>query len=255
MITVISPAKTLDFESELQIGSTESPFFLEAAARINKKLRTLSVKKLMDLQSISKNLAEENFQRNQIWDLEKIEQGRQAALAFKGDVYLGLEADLWSEEDMLFASQHLFILSGLYGLLRPNTKILPYRLEMGTKLPIGRKKDLYDFWKDSFANYFDKSISKDELIVNLASKEYFKALEQAKLPNPVINLEFKDYSKGQFKVISFFAKKARGLMANFIVQNRINSASELKEFNLAGYYLDEDHSDDTNLIFLRDKQE
>ena len=235
MISVISPAKTLDFSSELQIGSKEKPIFLEEAEKVNYKLRGFSAKKLMSLQSISENLAQQNFQRNQDWSGDNIMQGRQAVLAFKGDVYLGLEAENWSEEDMAFAQDKLFILSGLYGLLKPQTAILPYRLEMGTAMGIARKKNLYEFWKQSLT-------------------EYFKALQTAKVPNPVFNVEFKDYSKGKYKVVSFYAKKARGIMANFIIQHRINSTDELKEFNLAGYYLDKDGSDDTNLVFLRDKQ-
>ena len=146
------------------------------------------------------------------------------------------------------------ILSGLYGLLKPHTSILPYRLEMGTSITIARKKNLYDFWGKTLAQYFKENVPPEEPIVNLASKEYFKALQAAKIPNPILNFEFKDYSKGKYKIISFFAKKARGIMANFIIQNRINSTDVLKEFNLAGYYLDEAGSDDTNLVFLRDKQ-
>jgi len=254
MISVISPAKTLDFSSELQIGSKEKPIFLGEAEKVNYKLRGFSAKKLMSLQSISENLAQQNFQRNQDWSADDIMQGRQAVLAFKGDVYLGLEAEHWSEEDMAFAQDKLFILSGLYGLLKPHTAILPYRLEMGTSMGVARKKNLYEFWKQSLAEYFKENISKEEVIVNLASQEYFKALQTAKIPNSILNVEFKDYSKAKYKVISFFAKKARGMMANFIIQHRINSTDELKEFNLAGYYLDEDGSDDTNLVFLRDKQ-
>ena len=254
MISVISPAKTLDFSSNLQIGSTEPPLFLSEAEKVNHKLRSLSAKKLMRLQGISENLAEQNFQRNQDWSSEEIMQGRQAVLAFKGDVYLGLEAENWSEEDMQFAQDRLLILSGLYGLLKPHTSILPYRLEMGTSITIARKKNLYDFWGKTLAQYFKENVPPEEPIVNLASKEYFKALQAAKIPNPILNFEFKDYSKGKYKIISFFAKKARGIMANFIIQNRINSTDVLKEFNLAGYYLDEAGSDDTNLVFLRDKQ-
>ncbi|PTM06040.1 MAG: peroxide stress protein YaaA [Bacteroidetes bacterium] len=254
MISAISPAKTLDFSSDLQIGSSEPPIFLAEAEKVNHKLRSLSAEKLMSIQSISENLAEQNYLRNQEWSAEKIMTGRQAVLAFKGDVYLGLEAENWSEEDMFFAQEKLYILSGLYGLLKPQTSILPYRLEMGTAITLGRKKNLYEFWQKSIADYFKEHIPSDEPIVNLASKEYFKALQSAKIPNPILNLEFKDYSNGKYKIVSFFAKKARGIMANFIIQNRINSTDVLKEFNLAGYYLDEAGSDDTNLVFLRDKQ-
>jgi cytoplasmic iron level regulating protein YaaA (DUF328/UPF0246 family) len=254
MISVISPAKTLDFSSDLKIGNAEIPIFLDEAAKVNKKLKRLSPEKLMSLQGISENLANQNFKRNQDWASENIQNGRQAVLAFKGDVYLGLEAEHWSEEDMTFAQDRLYILSGLYGLLKANTSILPYRLEMGTSISIGTKKNLYAFWQTSLSKYFKGNIPENEPIINLASKEYFKVLQSAKLTNPVYNMEFKDYSKGNYKIISFFAKKARGMMANFIVQNRINSIDELKEFNLAGYYFDESSSDHTNFVFLRDKQ-
>lgn len=254
MISVISPAKTLDFSSDLKIGSAATPIFLDEASKVNRKLKSLTANKLMSLQGISENLANQNFKRNQDWLAEDIHLGRQAVLAFKGDVYLGLEAEHWSEEDMRFAQDRLYILSGLYGLLKANSFILPYRLEMGTTMSVGTKKNLYDFWQTSLSQYFKDNIPTDEPLINLASKEYFKVLQRAEIPNPVYNIEFKDYSKGKYKVISFFAKKARGMMANFIVQNRINSTDELKEFNLAGYYLDKEGSDHTNFVFLRDKQ-
>jgi cytoplasmic iron level regulating protein YaaA (DUF328/UPF0246 family) len=208
----------------------------------------------MELQKISKTLAELNRQRNLSWDINNIPHGKQAGLAFSGDVYLGMQAENWSEPDMDFANNTIWILSGLYGLLQPNTMILPYRLEMGTALAIGRKANLYKFWQPVFANFVKEELSDTETIVNLASKEYAQAFSQLNLPNLIIEIDFLDYSKGKYKILSFFAKKARGMMANFIVQNRINDWRELKDFNLAGYYFDESRSTNTKLVFLRDKQ-
>lgn len=252
MILFLSPAKTLDFESGLSLGEITRPYFLDAAEKVNNKLRKFSKSKLMDLQSISRQLAEVNHERNQQWDKQNNEDVRQAALAFKGDVYQGLNADQWSEKDMAFANEHLRILSGLYGILKPGDGILPYRLEMGTSLPVGRRKDLYDFWRDKIKGYFKNTISEDELILNLASNEYFRAVEAAKVKNPVLSVEFKDFSKGSFKIISFYAKKARGYMADYIVQNRIDNKEDLKGFDTEGYYFDVKTSTDSNFVFLRD---
>ena len=254
MILFLSPAKTLDFESDLQIGEVTKPVFLEYSEKINAKLKRTSRKKLMELQSISAQLASLNYDRNQEWNNEHKENVRQAVLCFKGDVYVGLNADEWAEKEMAYANKHVRILSGLYGVLRPSDLIMPYRLEMGTSLKVGRRDDLYAFWQDKIKAYFKENISPDELVVNLASNEYFKAVEKAKVKNPVLNIEFKDFSNGQFKVISFFAKKARGLMADYIVRNQINTPQDLKGFNVEGYYFDDKESTDSNYVFLRDKK-
>lgn len=255
MIALLSPAKTLDFDSDRQLAELSSPMFLDEAEKVNAKLARYSIKKLEELQSISHNLAAENYARNQDWSVEAhTSQGRQAALAFKGDVYQGLEADQWSDEDMVYAQHHLRILSGLYGILRPQDLILPYRLEMGTKMPVGRRKDLYDFWKDKLPRHFKAEFSADEWILNLASKEYFKAAEKAGLKNKVLEVEFKDYSKGKHKVIAFYAKKARGMMADYMIRNRVENPEQLKAFDAAGYYFDPKSSTENNYVFLRDKQ-
>ncbi len=254
MKTLLSPAKTLNFDSDLKIGDGIEPFFPESSAKIGNKLSKLSVPKLMQLQGISKDLAQLNRKRNQDWSVEQSMSGRQAALAFKGDVYLGMEAENWSEPDMAFANDNIWILSGLYGVVQPNTMILPYRLEMGTPLPVGRKRNLYEFWKADLSALCKEHLQSDEPIVNLASKEYAQAIKQLDLPNPIIDCEFLDESKGEHKVLSFFAKKARGIMANYIVQNRIIDWQELKDFNLAGYYFDPDRSEDRKFVFLRDKK-
>lgn len=253
MKILLSPAKTLDFESNQQIGEGVAPYFLDSSQKVSNKLAKLSVPKLMALQKISRDLAKLNRQRNLERNFEDTFSGRQAALAFKGDVYLGMEAEHWSEADMNFAKEHLWILSGLYGILQANSMILPYRLEMGTKLPIGRKANLYEFWKPVLAEFMQEQLPQEEAIVNLASNEYAQAVKQLDLANPIVEVEFLDESKGAYKILSFFAKKARGMMANYIVQNRISDWKELKDFNLAGYYFDPSRSEEQKFVFLRDK--
>src|SRR5690606_15030904 len=167
---------------------------------------------------------------------------RPAVLAFKGDVYLGLKADQWTEKNMQIAEEKLRILSGLYGILKPKDAIMPYMLEMGTSLKVGRRENLYVFWQDKIKAYFRQNIAPSETVVKLASKEYFKAILAAKVPNSVLDIVFKDYSNGAFKVVSFFAKKARGLMADYIIQNNIEDVESLKAFDVEGYYFDESSS-------------
>lgn len=244
----------MDFDSAKEIGPSADPLFIRDAAKVNAGIKRKSRKALKELQGISSQLAEVNFHRNQDWgsELPKIAQ---AAMAFKGDVYLGMEAEKWSDEDMDFANNHLFILSGLYGLLRPNTSIKPYRLEMGTSLKIGRRENLYMFWADKFAAFFKTELDPKVLLVNLASQEYFKAIQASKIKNPVLNIEFKDYSNGKYKVLSFFAKRARGLMANYIIQKRLTSPEEIRSFNINGYYFDESSSNEFHYIFLRESRE
>lgn len=254
MILFLSPAKTLDFENDVQIGEATKPVFLEESQKVNAKLKKVSRKKLMELQGISSQLASLNYDRNQQWNIEHNENVKQAVFSFKGDVYVGLQAENWSEADMNFANNHVRILSGLYGILKPSDLIMPYRLEMGTSLKVGRREDLYHFWEDKLKAYFKENIDSNELVLNLASIEYFKAVQKAKVKNPVLNVEFKDFSNGKFKIISFFAKKARGLMADFIVKNRIETAEDLKKFDSEGYYFDAKESTDGNYVFLRDKK-
>ena len=254
MIIFISPAKSLDFENNITIGTTSLPYFLEDAVKVNSSLKRKSRKALIELQGVSRQLAELNFHRNQNW-LNDDTETAQAVMAFKGDVYQGMEADQWDESDMEFASSKLRILSGLYGVLRPGDLIKPYRLEMGTRLKIGRREDLYKFWADKVKQYFKDNIGSDRLVVNLASNEYFKAVISAKVANPILNVDFKDFKNGDYKVISFFAKKARGMMANYIVKNRITDKEKIKEFDSSGYYFDAKTSNQDHYIFLRDKQE
>lgn len=255
MIAILSPAKTLDFESDQQLGPVEAPALLDHSAQVMKRLREFSPEQLQKLQSISADLARLNYERNQAWakDHGPAAPVRQAALAFQGDVYQGLEAPQWSAADMDFARDHLLILSGLYGVLRPHEAIRPYRLEMGTQLPVEKGRQLYDFWQKPLQEYFAQHIPAEEPLINLASKEYFKALEKAAVPNPVLQVQFMDEGKnGQYRVVAFHAKKARGRMAHFMIQNRLDRVEDLREFNLDRYYYAPEASSADTFTFLRD---
>jgi cytoplasmic iron level regulating protein YaaA (DUF328/UPF0246 family) len=253
MKIILSPAKSLDFESQQVLGAQTQPLLGQQAQNVMTKLAKKSAKSLQKLQSISDNLATLNFERNQQWRFPAEGPSRQAILAFTGDVYQGLQANEFTEEDIDFAAQHLYILSGAYGILRPTDLIMPYRLEMGTKLTVGRAKNLYQYWAKPLGQYLKENLLADEFILNLASKEYFKAWKTSGIKNPVINVDFKDKSRGKYKIISFFAKKARGTMAKFVIQHRINSPNQLKEFNLGGYYYHPQESTENHLVFLRDE--
>ncbi len=253
MIAFLSPAKSLNFEQDLTIGEITQPQFLTAAQDVHNVLAKKSVKALRELQSISENLAQLNKTRNHQWTLEhNVKNSRQAALAFTGDVYQGMEADKWNAKDMGFAQSHVRILSGLYGILRPTDLIQPYRLEMGTHMGVKRKKNLYAFWKTNMEAFL-RTIGEEEMILNLASQEYFKAVQTVKPNNRIIEVEFKDYSKGTFKIISFYAKKARGTMVNYLVKNRINEVEKLKEFSEDGYIYHAPDSSENHLVFHREE--
>lgn len=254
MIALLSPAKSLDFEQEAPVRAGVAPALQEEAAQVMRKLATFDQAALRQLQSISADLAALNFERNQDWDSAHPRQVKSAVFAFNGDVYTGLEARNWSPEDLDYADRHLRILSGLYGLLKPSDKIQPYRLEMGTALELNGKKNLYEFWTKPLQTYFQEHIEADRPLINLASKEYFKALETAKLPNPVYEVDFKEKYPGGYRIVSFFAKKARGRMANYMVQNRLTDPQSLKDFNLDHYYFDAERSGEKHFVFLRDKK-
>lgn len=254
MLTVISPAKTLDFETQPHVQAHSQPDFVEDSEKLVRKLRTLSRKKIGELMSISKPLAELNHQRFLDWQPEFTPQNsKQAVLAFKGDVYLGMEADSFTEEDLEFAQGHLRILSGLYGLLRPLDLIQPYRLEMGTRLPVRRKKDLYDFWGGRLTEAISESLGEtgDRTLLNLASNEYFSAVQPESLKGKVLTPVFKDWKTDQYKIISFFAKKARGRMASWIIRHRLDTPEGLKDYNLDGYGFDPSLSNDREWVFTR----
>ncbi|NNE29119.1 MAG: peroxide stress protein YaaA, partial [Saprospiraceae bacterium] len=220
MIILLSPAKTLDY-SPTEIKDFTQPRFQQDTQRLVGQLKKKSARSLKKLMSISDKLAATNAERYQIFSEEfTTENAKQAALAFKGDVYLGLEAETFDGQDFEFADQHLRILSGLYGLLRPLDLMQPYRLEMGTSLKIGRKKNLYQFWGDKITDLINEDLenSQSDFVLNLASKEYFKAVNVKKVTKPIINIHFREFRKGKFTMISFNAKKARGKMAQLIIK-------------------------------------
>ncbi len=252
MIILLSPSKTLDFQHE-KMGDT-IPHFVEESLIINKYLKKYSRKKLSELMHISDKLAFVNHQRNQEFDSNYDDENSRAAIyAFKGGVYLGLKVEDFNKNDLKFANKHLRILSGLYGLLRPLDRMQAYRLEMGTNLKIGRKKNLYEFWGAQISKQINESLlgHKNRTIINLASKEYFKAVQLDHLNDPVINIDFKEYKDDKLKFISFNAKKARGLMSHYIIKNKLQKPEDIKGFNYEEYSFDDDLSNDLNFVFTR----
>lgn len=253
MKIVISPAKALNYESELPTGRHTHPCFQEEAARLNKMLKGKSPKQLMKLMSISEKLADLNWQRNQEFTLPFTQNNaRPAVYAFNGDVYTGINAYTIPEEKLNRLQETIRILSGLYGLLKPLDLMQPYRLEMGTKFTIGRKKNLYEFWKRKITEKLNEELQDDELFVNLASNEYFSAVDAKVLKVPVITPKFKDFKNGQYKTIMLFAKQARGYMVRYIIDTDAQTLDDIKGFNYEGYTYSEAHSVNANeLVFIR----
>jgi uncharacterized protein len=254
MITIISPAKTLDYQSPLLTQNYTLPQFIDSTKTLIQDCQKLSVENLAQLMSISPKLAELNYERFQNWHSDfNLENARQAILAFKGDVYEGLHVEDFNDSDLKFAQSHLRILSGLYGLLRPLDLIQPYRLEMGIRLKNGNHANLYQFWGESLTNKLNDELltSSHPTLINLASNEYFKAIKTKQLNAKIIQPIFLDKSKDDYKVISFYAKKARGLMSRFIIKNKINHSDDIKDFNLEGYQFDSKRSTDLEWYFIR----
>ncbi|PZO27702.1 MAG: peroxide stress protein YaaA [Flavobacteriaceae bacterium] len=252
MKIVISPAKSLNFEKALPTARFSEPRFLKEATTIQKTLKKIKPKQLMELMAISDKLAELNWQRNQDWETPfTTKNARPAVYAFDGDVYQGLDVYTLPEDKLDVLQNKLLILSGLYGLLQPLDLMQPYRLEMGTSLPIGKNKNLYEFWKKTITKQLNDELQKDELFINLASNEYFSAVDSKALKVPVITPEFKDYKDGKLKMISFFAKKARGLMVRYIINTNAETIDDLKAFNYEGYAFDANLSSGNKLVFTR----
>jgi uncharacterized protein len=252
MKIVISPAKSLNFEKELPTTQHTEPEFLKQAATIQKTLKKKKPKQLMALMDISENLAELNWQRNQEWNVPfTTENARPAVYTFDGDVYVGLDVYSLPLDKLDVLQSKLRILSGLYGLLKPLDLMQAYRLEMGTTLPIGKNKNLYEFWKKTITKTLNKELQKGELFINLASNEYFSAVDTKALKVPVITPEFKDYKDGKLKMISFFAKKARGMMVRYIIDTNAETLEDLKGFNYEGYAFDANLSKGNKLVFTR----
>lgn len=256
MLMVISPAKTLDYTSPVKLKEHTEPEHIKQSEQLIKQLKKLSVQDVASLMSISDKLAALNVARFAEWSTKfTTENARQAILAFKGDVYTGLAAEDFSAKDYKFAQKHLRILSGLYGVLRPLDLMQPYRLEMGTKLANSKDKDLYEFWGEQITAWLNKAITEqgDGILLNLASNEYFKSVKTKQLDAKIIDVDFKDLKNGQYKIISFYAKKARGMMARYVIKNQLKEVEQLKQFDSEGYYYSEEHSTDSKLIFLRDE--
>ena len=252
MLVVISPAKT--FSKEVNPPSIEysQPSQLEQSEKLIGKLRGLSKKKLADLMSLSDDLVNLNIDRHASWHRPFTEGNSDPAiLAFNGEVYRGLDAKSLSEEELEYAQDHLRILSGLYGSLRPLDLIQPYRLEMGSKLKYYRKNNLYQFWGDEITNELNKDLGESGLLINLASNEYFKSVNTKKLKARIITPVFKDFSNGEYKSLMTYAKHARGMMSRYIIQEKVENLELLKSFNGGGYCFNRDMSDDNNMVFTR----
>lgn len=258
MLAIISPAKTLDFETAVKKTVVFQPRLLEYSQQLIDVCRQLSPQQIGSLMSISDKLAGLNAARFAQWQQEhNLDNSRQALFAFKGDVYTGLDTESLSDDDIQFAEQHLRMLSGLYGLLRPLDLMQPYRLEMGTKLVNPKGKDLYAFWGNHITELLQQEIDAqgDDILINLASDEYFKSVKINKLKARIIKPVFLDYKNGHYKVISFYAKKARGLMCRYLIQQRLTQVEQLKEFDLGGYWFDEMSSSENELVFKRNIQD
>lgn len=252
MKIIISPAKSLDFNTSAPISLHTQPRFLEQSEKLNKKLKTLSAKKLSELMKISDDLGRLNYQRNQNWQTPfSLKNAKQAVYTFTGEVYRGLDINSLSEEKIPALQEKLRILSGLYGVLKPLDLIQPYRLEMGTKLKIGNAENLYKFWGDDLAESLNSEMKDDELFINLASAEYFKAVVKKTLKTPIITPVFKELKGDAYKIVAVYAKKARGLMVRYILDNNVETIDDLKGFNTDGYGFTESLSSENELVFTR----
>jgi len=255
MLIVISPAKSLDFETAPTCNEFTMPEMLEYSEKLIGRLQKMSPKQLAKLMGISANLGELNFQRFQSWHLPFTpENAEQAVLAFNGEVYQGLDASTLSEQQLQLAQTKLRILSGLYGVLKPLDLMQPYRLEMGTKIKYYKSKDLYEFWNPTITKKINEAVAESgsSILLNLASNEYFKSIDKKKVKAEIVTPEFKDLKNGQYKIISFFAKKARGLMTRFILENKLANPEDLQAFDLEGYNFNPRLSKPGNPVFTRE---
>jgi cytoplasmic iron level regulating protein YaaA (DUF328/UPF0246 family) len=254
MLTLLSPSKSQDFSKEKPLSVfTQSAFHKESLELIN-SLRKLKVPEIMELMDLSKSLAELNFNRYKEFTLPfNLDNAKQAILSFTGDVYTDIDVDNYTQDDFNFANHHLRIISGLYGLLKPLDLIQPYRLEMGIKLSGEWGKDLYAFWDGKITNLLNQELENHKIkaLINLASNEYFSAVKPKLLKAEIITPVFKEFKNGKYQVIAIFAKRARGGMANYIIQNKIDNIEALKDFNIGGYNFDSKLSSEKELVFTR----
>ena len=252
MKLVLSPAKSLNYESKLPTTNFSEGYFLKEAERLNRLLKKKSARSLSKLMKISPALGQLNYERNQEWQLPFTQDNsRQAVYAFSGDVYRGIDAYTIPTEKIDKLQDTVRIISGLYGLLRPLDLVQPYRLEMGTKFPVGKNKNLYEFWKQKVTQALNDDLKDDELFLNLASNEYFKAIDVKALKVPVVSVTFLEFKEGVYKNIAIFSKLARGLMTRYIIDTDAISVEEIKGFNYERYSFDANQSTETNLVFTR----
>ncbi|WP_460218086.1 peroxide stress protein YaaA [Psychroserpens sp. MEBiC05023] len=252
MKLVLSPAKSLDFDSKLPTTKTTEACFLKQSERLNKLLKKKSARSLSKLMKISDNLGQLNYQRNQEWTLPFTkDNARPAVYAFSGDVYRGLDAYTIDANKLDKLQDSVRIISGLYGILKPLDLMQPYRLEMGTKFPVGKKKNLYEFWKKQVTEALNAELEEDEVFLNLASNEYFKAIDTKALKVPVVTANFKDFKNGEYKTIMTFAKLARGYMTRYVIDTNAKTIEDIKGFNYESYRFSDELSNDTELVFTR----
>ncbi|WCO00964.1 peroxide stress protein YaaA [Psychroserpens ponticola] len=252
MKLVLSPAKSLDFESKLPTTKTTEALFLGQAERLNKLLKKKSAKSLSKLMHISDNLGQLNYERNQAWSLPFTkDNARQAVYAFNGDVYRGLDAYTIKTDKLDQLQDTVRVLTGLYGVLKPLDLMQPYRLEMGTKFPVGKKKNLYEFWRKQVTEALNNELEDDEIFLNLASNEYFKAIDIKALKVPVIHIKFQELKNGNYKTIAIFSKLARGLMARYIIDTNAKTIDDIKGFDYDKYRFTEALSSEKELVFTR----
>ncbi|WP_296317293.1 peroxide stress protein YaaA [Winogradskyella sp. UBA3174] len=252
MKLVLSPAKSLDFETKLPTTKTTEGYFLAEAEHLNKLLKKKSARGLSTLMHISDNLGQLNYERNQDWQLPFTpDNARQAIYAFSGDVYRGLDAYTIDIKKLDKVEKTVRIISGLYGILKPLDLVQPYRLEMGTKMPVGKNKNLYEFWQKKVTLALNDELDDDELFLNLASNEYFKAIDTKALKVPVINIAFKEFKGDKYKIVAIYAKLARGLMTRYVIDTDAKTIDDIKAFNYDNYGFSEELSSKTDLVFTR----
>ena len=254
MLIVISPAKTLDYETVPKTKVFTTPDYLSQSQQLINRLRNLSSLDISDLMKVSAKIADLNFERYDTWKKPfTVKNAKQSILAFKGDVYTGLDAESFKANDFKFAQNHLRVLSGLYGLLRPLDLMQPYRLEMGTKLKTDMGKNLYEFWGSDITNGLNKQLKsiKSNYLVNLASIEYFKSVKTKEINAEIITPAFKEFKDGDYKIIGIYAKKARGLLSRYIIQNKLNDPEGIKSFNEEGYRFNKTLSKGNDFVFTR----
>ncbi len=254
MLFLLSPAKSLDYDTPAHVAAHTQPLFTKQSAQLIDELKTRSPQQISTLMKLSDALAGLNVARYQAWSPKfTAKNSKQAVLAFNGDVYEGLNAPTLSEAQLEWAQQHVCILSGLYGVLRPLDRMQPYRLEMGTSLPVGPHKNLYQFWGSQVSQYLNERAAADAspVIVNLASEEYFKVVDRKALKPRVVHCAFEDFKGGKYKIISFNAKRARGLMARYAIEKKIGTVKKLESFNAEGYRFDAGASEPDRLVFRR----